>query len=392
MPQIASRVFELGTESALDVLVKARALEARGRSVIHLEVGEPDFPTPPHIVEAGIRALRDGKTRYGAAPGSPALREAICDHLRESRAIQAGIDRILVAPGAKPILFYGLLASVRPGDEVLIPDPGFPIYASMVRFCGGTPVPVPPRLVPENEARALDMDALERAITARTRMVIFNAPSNPTGAILPPDDLRRLAALCERHDLWVMSDEIYRRISYGKTPPGSIAALPGMAERTILVDGFSKCYAMTGWRLGWGLFPAALAPHVTRLVINSNTCTAAFVQRAGLAALTGPQDAVREMVAEFRRRRDAIVASLRTVPGVRCSSPDGAFYAFPDVRALPISAAALADRLLEEEGVAVLDGAGFGPGGAGHLRFSFASSLANVSEGADRFTRLVRSL
>jgi aspartate/methionine/tyrosine aminotransferase len=391
MPRIAERVSQLGTETALDVLIKARALEARGRTVIHLEVGEPDFPTPGHIVEAGVRALRDGHTRYGPPAGLPELREAICTELFESRSVRAGPERIVVAPGAKPLVFYGILAAVSPGDEVLIPDPGFPIYASMVRFCGGVPVAVPPRLTPENDARALDLDALERAITPRTRMVIFNAPSNPTGAVVPPDDLRRLAALCQRHDLWVMADEIYRRISYGP-PPGSIAALPGMDERTIIVDGFSKSYAMTGWRLGWGLFPPALAPHAVRLMINSNTCTATFVQRAGLAALTGPQDPVREMTAEFRRRRDAFIARLRRIPGVRCSSPAGAFYAFPDVRGLPVPAAALADRLLEEEGVAVLDGAGFGERGAGHLRFSFANSLANLEEAADRFGRLVARL
>ena len=391
MPRIAERVSQLGTETALDVLIKARALEARGRTVIHLEVGEPDFPTPGHIVEAGVRALRDGHTRYGPPAGQPELREAICAELFESRGVRAGPERIVVAPGAKPLVFYGILAAVSPGDEVLIPDPGFPIYASMVRFCGGVPVAVPPRLTPEDDARALDLDALERAITPRTRMVIFNAPSNPTGAVVPPDDLRRLAALCQRHDLWVMADEIYRRISYGP-PPGSIAALPGMDERTIVVDGFSKSYAMTGWRLGWGLFPPALAPHAVRLMINSNTCTASFVQRAGLAALTGPQDPVREMTAEFRRRRDAFIARLRRIPGVRCSSPAGAFYAFPDVRGLPVPAAALADRLLEEEGVAVLDGAGFGERGAGHLRFSFANSLANLEEAADRFGRLVARL
>lgn len=391
MPRIAERVFQLGTETALDVMVKARALEARGRSVIHLEVGEPDFPTPGHIVEAGVRALRDGYTRYGPPAGLPELREAICAELLESRAVRADPDRILVAPGAKPLVFYGILAAVNPGDEVLIPDPGFPIYASMVRFCGGVPVPVPPRLLPEDDARALDLDALERAITPRTRMVIFNAPSNPTGAVVAADDLQRLAALCERHDLWVMADEIYRRISYGAMP-GSIAALPGMGERTIVVDGFSKAYAMTGWRLGFGLFPPSLLPHAVRLMINSNTCTASFVQRAGLAALTGPQDAVREMTGEFRRRRDAFVARLRRIPGVRCSLPAGAFYAFPDVRGLPVPAAALASRLLEEEGVAALDGKGFGEGGAGHLRFSFANSLANLEEAGDRFDRLVARL
>src|SRR2546427_132393 len=255
MPRAASRVGLLGTETALDVLVKARAVEAHGRQVIHLEVGEPDFPTPGHIVEAGVRALRDGHTRYGPPAGSPGLREAIAEHLAQ-RGVRANPEHVLVTPGAKPNLFYGFLATLSPGDEALVPDPGFPIYASMVRFCGATPVPVPPRL---DQGRALDLDVLERAITPRTRMVVFNSPSNPTGAVVPEADLRRLAALADRHDLWVMADEIYRRIRYGADAP-SIAALPGMLERTILVDGFSKAYAMTGWRLGWGLFPPALAP------------------------------------------------------------------------------------------------------------------------------------
>ena len=387
MASPAPRLFQLGTETALDVLVRARALEATGRRVLHLEVGEPDFPTPAHIVEAGIRALRDGETRYGAPAGLLALREEIAGELR-SRGVPAEPGSILVTPGAKPIVFYGILATVSPGDEVLVPDPGFPIYASMVRFCGGIAVPVPPDL---DRGRALDLEALERAITPRTRLVIFNAPSNPTGAEVPPADLERLAALCAKHDLWVMADEIYRRISYGGAPR-SIAALPGMADRTILVDGFSKAYAMTGWRLGWGCFPKVLVEHAVRLMINANTCTAAFVQQAGLAALRGPQDAVERMVAEFRRRRDVIVERLRAIPGVRCASPAGAFYAFPDVRGLPVSSQVLADRLLEEEGVAVLDGKGFGGNGAGHLRFSFAASLEVIEAAALGFARLVGRL
>ena len=387
MPQIASRVTVLGTETALDVLVKARAVEARGRKVIHLEVGEPDFPTPAHIVEAGIRALRDGYTRYGPPAGSPVLREAICEHLVE-RAVVAEPEHLVVTPGAKPILFYGFLATLSPGDEALIPDPGFPIYASMVRFCGATPVSIPPLL---DRGRGLDLDAVERAITPRTRLIVLNSPSNPTGAIVPADDLRRLATLAQRHDLWVMADEIYRRIRYSQEVP-SIAALPGMLDRTILADGFSKSYAMTGWRLGWGLFPKALAEHAVRLVINSNTCTASFVQEAGIAALRGPQDVVDQMVGQFHKRRDVIVSRLSKIPGVRCHAPSGAFYAFPDVRALPIPAAILADRLLEEEGVALLDGEGFGKGGSGHLRLSFASSLENLEDAADRFSRLVARL
>src|SRR5215813_516027 len=355
MPRIAERVTSLLTETAMDVLVKARAVEARGRKVIHLEVGEPDFPTPQHIVEAGVRALRDGKTRYGPPSGLPGLREAICEEL-STRGVRAHPDHVLVAPGAKPILLYGFLATLSPGDEVLIPDPGFPIYASVVRFCGATPISIPPRL---EHGRALDLDAVEKAITPRSKMIVFNSPSNPTGAVVPEDDLRRLAALAQRHDLWVMTDEIYRRIRYGGELP-SIAALPGMPDRTIVADGFSKTYAMTGWRLGWGLFPPALSPHAVRLMVNSNTCTAAFVQEAGVAALRGPQDVVDAMVAQFRTRRDAIVSRLSRIPGVHCHEPAGAFYAYPDVRGLPVPAAVLADRLLEEEAVALLDAAGFG--------------------------------
>ncbi len=387
MPQIPSRVGVLATESAMDVLVKARAVEARGRQVIHLEVGEPDFPTPEHIVEAGVRAIREGHTRYCAPGGVTPLREAICEHLVE-RAVVAGPDQVLVAPGTKPILFYGFLLTLSPGDEALIPDPGFPVYASMTRFCGAKPVSIPPLLA---QGRAVDVDALERAITPRTRLIVFNSPSNPTGAMVPDEDLRRIARLAERHDLWVMSDEIYRRIRYSDDAP-SIAALPGMIERTIVADGFSKAYAMTGWRLGWGLFPRALAPHAVRLMINSNTCTAAFVQQAGIAALRGPQDVVDRMVAQFHKRRDVIVSRLSKIPGVRCHAPSGAFYAFPDVRALPIPAAEVADRLLEEEAVALVDGAGFGEGGSGHLRLSFAASLENLEDAAERFRRLVARL
>jgi aspartate/methionine/tyrosine aminotransferase len=387
MPRPASRLLELGTESALDVFVRARALEATGRRVLHLEVGEPDFPTPEHIVEAGIRALRDGHTRYGAPAGLPALRDAIADHLAE-RGVRAEASQILVTPGAKPIVFYGILATVSPGDEVLIPDPGFPIYASMVRFCGGVPVSVPADL---ERGRALDLAALERALSPRTRLVIFNAPSNPTGMLVPPADLQRLAAICEQRDLWVMADEIYGRITYGEAPR-SIAALPGMGARTIIIDGFSKSFAMTGWRLGWGCFPTSLIQHAIRLMINSNTCTASFVQHAGVAALRGPREPVQAMVAEFRRRRDVLVPRLQRIPGVRCSTPAGAFYAFPDVRGLPIPSQKLADRLLEEEGVAVLDGGGFGKNGAGHLRFSFAAAIDVIEEAGEALARLAARL
>src|SRR5712692_6725636 len=373
MRDLASRMADLGTETAFDVLARARALEAQGRRVLHLEIGEPDFPTPPHVVEAGVQALRDGHTRYGPPPGLPALREAICERMLAERGVRA-------TPDAKPILFLALLATVGPGDEVLVPDPGFPIYESVVRFAGARVVPVPVR---EESGFSFDVDAAERLITARTRMLIFNSPANPTGGATTARDLERIAALAERHDLWVIADEIYARISY-EEPHRSIAALPGMRERVILSDGFSKAYAMTGWRLGFGVVPRRLAEPLTRLVINSNSCTAAFVQLAGLAALRGPQDAVDRMVAEFRRRRDLVVSSLRDIPGVRCAEPRGAFYAFPDVRGLPVSANELASRLLEEHGVATLSGTAFGPVGDGHLRISYVSAPEVLTEAVQR--------
>jgi aspartate/methionine/tyrosine aminotransferase len=304
------------------------------------------------------------------------------------RGVRATPDEVVVTPGAKPILFLALLATVGPGDEVLVPDPGFPIYESVVRFAGARVVPVPVR---EESDFSFDIDAAERLVTPRTRMLIFNSPANPTGGATTPRDLERIAALAERHDLWVIADEIYGRISYGE-PHQSMAALPGMRERVILSDGFSKAYAMTGWRLGFGVVPRRLAEPITRLVINSNSCTAAFVQLAGLAALRGPQDAVDRMVAEFRRRRDLVVSGLRAIPGVRCAEPRGAFYAFPDVRGLRISADALASRLLEEHGVATLSGTAFGPGGDGHLRISYVSAPEVLQEALQRIRAAVAQL
>jgi len=388
MRDLASRMADLGTETAFDVLARARAIEAQGRRVLHLEIGEPDFPTPPHVVEAGVRALREGHTKYGPPPGLPALREAICQRMLEERGVRATPDEVVVTPGAKPILFLALLATVGPGDEVLVPDPGFPIYESVVRFAGARVVPVPVR---EESSFSFDVDAAERLITPRTRMLIFNSPANPTGGATTQRDLERIAALAERHDLWVIADEIYARISY-EEPHRSIAALPGMRERVILSDGFSKAYAMTGWRLGFGVVPRRLAEPLTRLVINSNSCTAAFVQLAGVAALRGPQDAVDAMVAEFRRRRDLVVSALGKIPGIRCAVPRGAFYAFPDVRGLPVSANELANRLLEEHGVATLSGTAFGPVGDGHLRISYVSAPDVLQEALERIGAAVTKL
>jgi aspartate aminotransferase len=379
---------DLGTETAFDVLARARALEAQGRRILHLEIGEPDFPTPAHIVEAGVRALRDGHTRYGPPPGLPALREAICERLLAERGVRATPDEVVVTPGAKPILFLAILATVGAGDEVLVPDPGFPIYESVVRFAGARVVPVPVR---EESGFSLDVDAAERLVTPRTRMLIFNSPANPTGGGTTQRDLERIAALAQRHDLWVVADEIYARISY-EEPHTSIAALPGMRDRVILSDGFSKAYAMTGWRLGFGVVPRRLAEPLTRLVINSNSCTAAFVQLAGVEALRGTQEPVDRMVAEFRRRRDLVVSALGAIPGVRCAMPRGAFYAFPDVRALPISAGELASRLLEEHGIATLSGTAFGPGGDGHLRISYVSAPEVLTEALERIRSAVIAL
>jgi len=388
MRDLSSRMADLGTETAFDVLARARAVEAQGRRVLHLEIGEPDFPTPKHIVEAGVRALRDGHTRYGPPPGLPALREAICERLLAERAVRASPDEVVVTPGAKPILFLAILATVGPGDEVLVPDPGFPIYESVVRFAGARVVPVPVR---EESAFSLDVDAAERLVTPRTRMLIFNSPANPTGGATTERDLDRIAALAERHDLWVIADEIYARISY-EEPHRSLAALPGMRERVILSDGFSKAYAMTGWRLGFGVVPKRLAEPMTRLVINSNSCTAAFVQLAGVEALRGTQEPVERMAAEYRRRRDLVVSALRAMPGVRCAVPRGAFYAFPDVRSLPITASELATRLLEEHGVATLSGTAFGPGGDGHLRISYVSAPDVLGEALQRMRAAIAGL
>lgn len=387
-PELAARMRDLGTETAFEVLVKAKALEAKGRHVVHLEIGEPDFQTPPNVVEAGIRALRDGLTKYGPSQGMPELRGAICESLWTTRRVKATADEVVVTPGAKPIIFFGILATVNPGDEVLLPDPGFPIYESVVRFVGGKPVPIP---LLESGGFALDLTALERLVTPRTKLLIFNSPANPTGGVVPPSDIARIAALAERHDLWVMADEIYSQILYEGTH-ASIAAIPGMKARTILIDGFSKTYAMTGWRLGYGVMPPALAAHVTKLMVNSNSCTASFVQAAGIEALRGPQDAPRAMVAEFRKRRDLIVRKLNEIPGIRCALPEGAFYAFPNVSALPVDARTFADRLLERHGVAALAGTCFGAGGRDYLRFSYANSTENLEAAAARLADAVRSL
>jgi aspartate aminotransferase len=386
--RLAERMSRLGTETAFEVLARAKALEAQGREIIHLEIGEPDFDTPAHIKAAAVRALEEGWTHYTPAAGIPALREAIADYIRRTRGIPVGPEHVVVVPGGKPIMFFAILALVEEGDEVIYPNPGFPIYESMIRFVGARPVPL--RLRMENEFR-VDVEELARLITPRTRMLILNSPANPTGGVLTREDLEAIAELCLKHDLVVLSDEIYSRILY-EGEHISIASFPGMLERTIILDGFSKTYAMTGWRLGYGVMPEPLAEAVTRLMINSNSCTAAFTQIAGIAALTGPQDEVDRMVAAFRERREVMVEGLNRLPGFRCLKPKGAFYAFPNIEGTGMSSRELAHYLLEEAGVAVLSGTAFGEYGEGFLRLSFANSIENIQKALERIEKALQRL
>jgi aspartate/methionine/tyrosine aminotransferase len=389
--RFAARLDSLGTESAYVVLDAARQLEAAGHRVVHLEIGEPDVPTAPHVVEAGIRALREGKTRYAVAAGVPEFRDAVAQSLA-SRGVRAAAENVIVTPGAKPMIFCAALALINPGDEVLCPDPGFPIYESVARFAGGTPVYYP---LAKDRGFAPDVSAIAERITPRTRVLILNLPHNPTGGVATPDDLARLAALAERHNLWVISDEVYWHITYGKHAD-SIAALPGMAERTVIVDGFSKGYSMTGWRLGYGVMPLSLAGPMTTLIINNLSCTATFVQYAGLAALQGPQDSVHRWVASLRVKRDLLVGGLNALEGVSCATPAGAFYAFPDMTGLlertGLTCESFAERLLTEAHIAVLAGTAFGPGGEGHLRLSYAADPANLNLALERIRSWTSSL
>lgn len=375
--KIAARVGRLLTESAFDVLAKARALEAKGRDIIHLEIGEPDFPTPAHIVEAGKRALDEGWTHYGPTQGLPELREVIAAHVNATRGIAANANQVCVMPGGKPVIFFPMMALVEAGDEVIYPDPGFPIYESLIRYLEAVPVPMRAGEVP--------------AFSDKTKLVILNSPENPTGRVQPRAVLETVAAEVLKRDCMVLSDEIYSRIWYGE-PPLSITSLPGMLERTILLDGFSKAYAMTGWRLGYGVMPEWLVTAVNRLTVNSNSCTASFTQRAGIAALTGPQDDVERMVAEFARRRELFCGGLDAIPGVRCELPGGAFYAWADVRGMGLSSREVADRLLNEAGVACLNGGSFGSAGEGFVRFSYANSYENLTRALERVRQFASTL
>ena len=378
--KLAARMSRIGVEGAFKVLVRARALEAQGRDIIHLEIGEPDFDTPAHIVEAGKRALDEGWTRYGPTPGLPELRAAIAAHISRSRGIRVGPEHVSVVPGGKPMIFFPMLALLEPGDEVIYPDPAFPIYESMINFLGATPVPIP---LVEERGFLFDLNLLRDKLSAKTKMLVLNSPHNPTGGVIPADDIRAIAEMLRDRDLMVLSDEIYSEIFYGE-PPLSIASCPGMQEKTIILDGFSKTYAMTGWRMGYGVMPEWMVEAVTKLMVNSNSCTASFTQRAGLAALEGPADGTAKMIAEFRRRRDAFCAGLNTLPGFRCAIPGGAFYAFPNITGTGWKSEALADALLEKAGVACLSGTAFGAYGEGYLRFSMANSYEKLMGAIER--------
>jgi len=385
--KLVEGISRLGVESAFEVLVRARALEAQGKHIIHLEIGEPDFPTPPHIVEAAKKALDDGWTKYGPVQGLPELRSAIAASVSKSHGIKVGPEHVSVFPGAKPLLYFAMTALVNPGDEVIFPDPGFPIYESMIKFLGAASVPVP---LVERRGFSFDLDVLRDRLSNKTKLIILNSPHNPTGGVIPPEDLASMAAMLRERDVMVISDEIYARIAYDQVPQ-SIAGYDGMLEKTIIADGFSKTYAMTGWRLGYGVMPTWLVEAMNLLMVNSNSCTASFVQRAGIAAIEGPQDPVDAMVAEFRRRRDAICKGLNEVPGFRCPLPAGAFYAFANVEGTGKSSKEIADLLLTEAGVACLNGGSFGKHGEGYVRFSYANSLENIQEAVARIKRLFGS-
>ncbi len=382
--RLAGRISRLVIESAFDVLARARALEAKGRHIIHLEIGEPDFDTPQPIVDAAKEALDQGWTHYGPPQGLPEFREVVANHVSRTRDIEVGARHVCIVPGAKPMLFFPMLALIEAGDEVMYPDPGFPIYRSMIGFLDAKPVAIPLR---EERGFSLDLDFIKDNITERTKLIILNSPHNPTGGVIPESDIRELAGIVQGCDVMVLSDEIYARICYDGEA-FSPASVPGMLEKTIIMDGFSKSYAMTGWRLGFGVMPEWLAGAVTKLMANSNTCAASFVQRAGIAGLNGPQTEVDNMVKEFRRRRDMFCPALNAIAGFRCAMPCGAFYAFVNVEATGLKSREVENILLQEAGVACLDGGAFGACGEGYLRLSYANSFENLAEAVRRITEI----
>jgi len=384
----ASRVQHLQPEGAYQVLSQAQELEAEGKDIIHLEIGQPFEDTFPHISQAGMQAIQDGHTRYTPPAGLPALRQQIAADAGKRRGIAIKPEQVVVSPGAKPNLFFPALAVVEPGDEVLYPDPGFPSYAAMIGVAGGRAIPIPLR---EENQFSFDMDAFQHHINDRTKLIILNSPGNPTGAILPRRDLEKIAVAAQDHDCWVLSDEIYSRLCYEEDAP-SIVVLPGMDQRTIIVDGFSKSYAMTGWRLGYGIMPPALARRVELLLTHATGSSAHFTQLAGIRAVTGPQEPVDDMREQYRQRRDTMLAGLNRLPGVTCLKPAGAFYVFPNISAFGLSSQEMAHYLLQEAGVAVLPGTAFGKQGEGYLRLCYANSLQRIRQALGRLEEALKSL
>ncbi len=387
-PTFAKRMSRLGTESAFEVLAKAKGLEAQGKDIIHLEIGQPDFSTPINVCEAAFKAMKEGHTGYCPSAGLPEFREVAAQHISETRGVEIHPDEVTVTPGAKPIIFFTILALIDEGDEVIYPEPGFPVYESVIDFIGGKPVPLPLR---EEVDFRFKIDDLVDSITENTKLLILNSPQNPTGGTLTESDLAAIAELVEKHKFYVLTDEVYSRLLYEGTHH-SILSIPGMKEHTILIEGHSKTYAMTGWRLGYGVTPKEIADKITQLTINSNSCTATFTQIAGIEALTGPQTFVTEMVAEFQVRRDVIVDGLNAIKGMSCVKPFGSFYVFPNVTDLPLSCEELADYLLEEVGVALLPGTAFGKYGDGYLRLSYANSLDNINDALGRMESAISKL
>ncbi|MDD2695923.1 MAG: pyridoxal phosphate-dependent aminotransferase [Anaerolineales bacterium] len=378
MTTYSKRINHLEPEGAYQVLARSQTLEKAGRDIVHFEIGQPDFDTFDNIIQAGVQAMATGKTRYTPPSGMPLLKELISEAAGKQRGLKFLPEQVVVGPGAKPLLFFPAMALIEPGDEVIYPDPGFPTYEAMIGVMGGIPVPVP--LKEENDF-SLDLWAFQRLASKRTRLIILNSPGNPTGGVIPVADLKVIAEVAQRYNAWVLSDEIYSRIIYDSLEAPSIASLPGMMERTIIVDGFSKTYAMTGWRLGYGIMPAGLAKKIDLLLTHSVGCTAHFTQLAGVAALEGQQDQVADAVNRYQSRRDFIVAGLNAIPGVSCKKPQGAFYVFPNVKAFGTTSTELAEMLLDKAGVAVLPGSSFGKFGEGYLRLSYATSMENIERG-----------
>ena len=386
MPKsLASRQDRLGTETAFLTLARARELEAQGRHIVHLEIGEPDFDTPGHIIDAAKNALDGGYTHYGPSPGEMPVREAVAAHQTEGQGYEIPAERIIVTPGGKPVMFFSILALIEEGDEVIYPNPGFPIYESMINYAGGTAVPIP---LEERFDFSLDVDRLETLVTDNTKLIIVNSPNNPCGSVISDEDLERIAKIAVENDLVVLSDEIYKDMYYEGSHT-SITKFDDMVDRTIILDGFSKSYAMTGWRLGYGVFPEFMLDAVTKLMTNSVSCTSVAVQMAGIAALQGPQDSVAEMMDEFRIRRDLVVDGLNSLPGVSCRNPGGAFYAFPNISGTGLDSRTFADRAMDDAGVALLSGTAFGEYGNGYIRISFANSQDNLRLAIDRLGEML---